>query len=195
MALVALAHRPFRKISPAWYASPVPTPPENPSPVLRFRLFYEYERDCNAKIVAMLGSVPEASRSLPQFARAVGKAAHLVAARHMWLNRLGVCADKPEGWFPPTAFEQLPAAFAGVEQRWAAHLGSLTDRDVLAEVAWTGQDGKRRRYPLIDLLTQVFGHAWYHRGQIAMLVKDLGGTPIDTDYIFWNRPTVVDESV
>jgi uncharacterized damage-inducible protein DinB len=38
----------------------------------------------------------------------------------------------------------------------------------------------------------VFGHAWYHRGQIAMLVKDLGGETVDTDYIFWNRPTVLD---
>jgi uncharacterized damage-inducible protein DinB len=51
---------------------------------------------------------------------------------------------------------------------------------------------KRRRWPLVDLLTQVFGHAWYHRGQIAMLVKDLGGETVDTDYIFWNRPTILD---
>lgn len=166
---------------------------ETPSAVSRFRLFYEYERDCNAKIIRMLESVPEAARSSPPFSRAVGKAAHLVAARHMWLYRLGVCADKPESSFPSTPFERLRAAFAEVERRWTEFLASLTEQKVLADVEYVGFDGKRRRYPLIELLTQVFGHAWYHRGQIAMLVKDLGGEPIDTDYIFWNKPTVLEE--
>ncbi len=157
----------------------------------RFRRWYEYERDCNAKVITMLQSVPAAKRSSPQFTRAVGKAAHLVAARHMWLYRLRVCTDRPDDWFPPTPLEQLPAAVADVERRWVEFLGQLSDERLLADIEWVGQDGKRRRWPLIDLLTQVFGHAWYHRGQIAMLVKDLGGQPIDTDFIFWNRPAIV----
>ncbi len=164
------------------------TPP--PTHLSRFRLLYDYERDCNAKVLAMLRSVPDPRRTDPQFARALGKAAHLIAARHMWLFRLGICADKPSDWFPPTTLEELPAVTADVEQRWVSYLAGLTEEAVLAEVAWTGHDGKRRRWPLIDLLTQVFGHAWYHRGQIATLVKDLGGQPIDADYIFWNRPTL-----
>jgi uncharacterized damage-inducible protein DinB len=159
----------------------------------RFRLWYDYERDCNAKVIKMLESVPGANRSSPQFARAVGKAAHLVAARHMWLYRLGICRDKPDDWFPPTTLEQLPAAIADVERRWVAYLAGLTEDNVLADIEWIGYDSKRRRWPLMDLLTQIFGHAWYHRGQVALLVKDLGGEPVDADYIFWNRPTVIDE--
>lgn len=159
--------------------------------VERFRHWYEYERDCNAKCLVMLRSVPEAARSSPQFARAVGKFAHLVAARHMWLFRLGVANDKPESWFPSTTLEQLPAMVADVERRWTSYLSGLTDADLHKEFEATSDTGKRFRWPIVDLLTQVFGHAWYHRGQIAMLVKDLGGEPVDTDYIFWDRPTVV----
>ena len=59
-------------------------------------------------------------------------------------------------------------------------------------LTYTGGDGKRYRWRLLDLLTQVFGHAWYHRGQIAMLVNDLGGEAVDTDFIFWNRPTLIE---
>jgi uncharacterized damage-inducible protein DinB len=158
----------------------------------RFRTWYDYERDCNAKALTMLQSVPAAARSSPEFARAVGKLAHLLAARHMWLFRLGIAKDRPESWFPPTTIEQLPAAIADIEARWTAYLARLTDDDIAAEFEFTGYDGKRRRWPLVDLLTQVFGHAWYHRGQIAMLVKDLGGETVDTDYIFWNRPTILD---
>lgn len=163
-----------------------------PTHLSRFRLFYDYERDCNAKVIRMLESVPEARRGDPQFGRALGKAAHLVAARHMWLFRLGICADKPQASFPETPLAELAALTAEIERRWVAYLGTLTEEQLMSEVRWIGFDGKRRRWPLIDLLTQIFGHGWYHRGQVAMLVKDLGGEPIDTDYIFWNRPTICD---
>lgn len=176
--------------------APAPHPAESldaaPSYISRFRLWYEYERNSNAKIVQMLESVPADARTSPQFSRAVGKAAHLAAARHMWLHRLGLCADKPDGWFPAATLEQLPALFADIEQRWVAYLAKLDERDVLADVTWIGFDGKRRRYPLLDLLTQIFGHGWYHRGQIATLVKDLGGQPVDADFIFWHQPTVLE---
>ncbi len=171
----------------------VATPAGSPSFAERFRRWYEYEKDCNAKTLQMLRSVPLAARSSAAFERAVGKMAHLVAARHMWLFRLGVVADHPESWFPPTSLEQLPGAIRSIEERWTAYLGKLSDADVPAEFTCTGSDGKRYRWRLIDLLTQVFGHAWYHRGQIAMLVKDLGGQAQDTDYIFWERPTVLGE--
>ena len=160
----------------------------------RFRNWYDYERDSNAKALGMLRSIPPAARASPQFTRAVGKMAHLVAARHRWLHRLGVVTDHPESWFPPTTLEQLPAAVEAIEQRWTAYLAGLTDADLAADFVWTAKDGRRYRWRLLDLLTQVFGHAWYHRGQIAMLVKDLGGEAVDTDYIFWNRPTVMEVS-
>lgn len=159
----------------------------------RFRTWYEYERDCNAKCVQMLRSVPADARQQPQFGRAVGKLAHMVAARQMWLYRLGVAKERPEASFPATPLEQIPAAIESVEGQWTAYLRSLNDAELAADFTYTGLDGKRRRWPLVDLLTQVFGHAWYHRGQIALLVKDLGGQPIDTDYIFWDRPTILDE--
>lgn len=159
----------------------------------RFRNWYEYERDCNAKCLKMLDSVPPDARSSPQFARAVGKMAHMVAARHAWLYRLGGVADLPAGVFPATPLEELPAAVRAIEERWTAYLARLTDAELARDFEYTGRDGRRYRWRLLDLLTQVFGHAWYHRGQIATLVKDLGGEPVDTDYIFWNRPAVIEE--
>jgi uncharacterized damage-inducible protein DinB len=168
------------------------TTPVRLSFIERFRHWYEYEKDCNAKSLRMLNSVPAANRSLPSFTRAVEKMAHLVAARHWWLYRLGVVADHPESWFPPTTLEQLPAALQAIERRWTDYLARLSEADVTSDFTGTGPDGKRYRWPLVDLLTQVFGHAWYHRGQIAMLVKDLGGEAVDTDYIFWDRPTLVE---
>ncbi len=160
----------------------------------RFRTWYAYERDCNAKALTMLGSVPPAARASPQFERAVRKMAHLVAARHMWLFRLGVAPDRPDGWFPSIPFERLPEALGAVEERWMRYLDSLTDEQIASECRLVREDGSTWRWPLVDLLTQLFGHAWYHRGQVALLVKALGGVAVDTDYIFWNPPQPAEDT-
>lgn len=157
----------------------------------RFRTWYDYERDCNAKCIAMLRSVPEANRTQPAFTRALDKMAHLVAARHMWLFRLGIARDKPAGSFPGGTLDEIAARIPHVEQMWVDYLASLTETQLESEFTWQGLDGKWRRWRLVDLLTQVFGHHWYHRGQIAMLVKDAGGEPVNTDFIFWAKPTEI----
>ncbi len=155
----------------------------------RFRTWYAHERHANAQALAMLRSVPEEARASPGFARAVGKMAHLIAARHHWLASLGEVSDRPASWFPATPLEQLPALLAAIEDRWTRYLDGLTDERIEAECTLLAESGSRWRWRLIDLLTQLHGHAWYHRGQIATLVHDLGGKPEDSDYIFWNRPT------
>lgn len=157
-----------------------------------FRWWYEYEKDCNAKTIAMLESVPVESRSNPAFGRAMGKMAHLVIARCMWLHRLGLGEFAFADWFPVWSFDELKSRSASIEERWTAYLASLSDADLAGDFEFAARDGSRRRWNRLDLFTQVFGHAWYHRGQIAMLVKDLGGSVVDTDYIFWHRPTVLD---
>jgi uncharacterized damage-inducible protein DinB len=157
----------------------------------RFRQWYEYERDCNAKSLAMLASVPVDRRASAEFQKAVGRMAHLVAARRRWLHRLGHLPTAPE-LFPTTALADLEAAVADTERAWVAYLGQLDDAQLAREVEWVAGDGHRYRWTVEGVLTQTFGHAWYHRGQIAQLVAALGGKAVDTDYIFWCKLTPLD---
>ncbi|MGE3107281.1 MAG: DinB family protein [Phycisphaerales bacterium] len=166
--------------------------PAAPTFLEQFRRWYEYEKDCNAKTIAMLESVPVSARSDPAFARAMGKMGHLIIARQMWLHRLGHWHAKPTEWFPVLVFDELKSHAKEIEGAWTTYLANLTEADLFKPIEFVGSDGKRRRWRLLDLLTQVFGHAWYHRGQVALLVKDLGGAPVNTDYIFWDQPTVLD---
>lgn len=152
----------------------------------RFRNWYDYERDCNAKTVAMLASVPEASRSNPNYQRAVDKFAHMIAARHGWAYRLGLRPDPSPARFPTgRSLESLQPWLKEIEEAWVKYLATMDDAGLDREFEWTFPDGPRCRWNVRDLLTQTFGHAWYHRGQIATLVADLGGKPIETDYIGW----------
>jgi uncharacterized damage-inducible protein DinB len=153
----------------------------------RFRRWYEYERDCNAKSLEMLASVPVDRRDAPEFQKAVGRMAHLVAARRRWLYRLGHWPESPPLLLQSTLAD-LPKLVADTETAWTAYLARLDDAELSREFEYALDDGRRFRWNVEALLTQVFGHAWYHRGQIAQLVALLGGKAADTDYIFWNKP-------
>jgi len=154
----------------------------------RFRRWYEYERDCNAKTLAMLASVPDERRHAPEYQKAVDRMAHMVAARQRWLNRLGHWAELPEVFPQGTKLSDLPPRIAATEEAWVRYLCGLDDSELAREFEYSTSDGKRYRWNVEGVLTQTFGHAWYHRGQIAQLVAALGGKAVDTDYVFWSRP-------
>ncbi len=151
----------------------------------RFRRWYEYERDCNAKTLQMLASVPEERRSAAEFQKAVDRMAHLVAARQRWLNRISRLSEAPPFFPKATKLSDLPKMVADTEAAWVAYLERLDDAELSRVLEWQASDGHRYRWDIEGILTQVFGHAWYHRGQIAQLVAGLGGKAVDTDYIFW----------
>src|SRR5262245_20888914 len=91
----------------------------------RFRRWYEYERDCNAKSLEMLASVPVERRADAQFQKAVDRMAHLVMARRRWLHRLGHFAESP-GLFPQGhKLDDLPRLVAESETAWVAYLAEL----------------------------------------------------------------------
>src|SRR6266700_4036680 len=133
----------------------------------------------------MLASVPAERRDAAEFQKAVDRMAHLVAARRRWLHRLGHLPEAP-GLFPQkTVLADLATQVADTEAAWVAYLSRLDDTELVREFEWEVADGRRFRWDVEGVLTQVFGHAWYHRGQIAQLVAGLGGKAVDTDYILW----------
>ena len=155
----------------------------------RFRRWFVYERDAHAKVFASLGTVPADRRGGPEYRKAVSLMAHVVAARQVWLHRLGVgpaptrpLFDEEDAALPDVAAE-WEAAAAG----WEAYLGGVTDADLAKEFEYRSFDGGRFRNAVEDVLAQLFGHSSYHRGQVAVLVRAAGGTPAVTDLIYWCR--------
>ena len=65
-----------------------------------------------------------------------------------------------------------------------------TDEEIRKTFDYTSIDHTPFRNTVEDILTQLFGHSWYHRGQIAMLVRASGGQPAITDLIYWSREPI-----
>lgn len=157
-----------------------------------YRRWFEYEQDSHAKVLESLQAVSDQIRSNPQFQKAVDLLAHLIAARNMWLYRLGH-GTKPAELFPgETALADLPGLLDEMQHAWASYLKGLTDNELARWFEYQSYDGPRFRNRVNDVLTQLFGHSLYHRGQIALILRSIGAEPAPTDFIYWTREPLPD---
>ena len=153
---------------------------------LRFRRLFEHDDEANAKAISSIRSCREG----PERTRAIGIMAHTLVARKEWLRRLGGPAGGgPLADFFPKDFtvDGLERLLAEVRGTWQEYLSHLTDAKIRQVLEYTSSEGKRWSTHVEEALTQVSLHGAYHRGQIAMLVKQGGGEPAATDFIITAR--------
>ncbi|HSE30590.1 MAG TPA: DinB family protein [Pyrinomonadaceae bacterium] len=155
-----------------------------------YRRWFTYERDVHRLTLDSVTRLDDTQKSSASFQKAVELLAHVIAARRMWLFRFGVTSEKVELFPRGVAIETLPALIEQMESDWNQYLATLTDEDLEQVFEYTSYEGKRFRNSIGDILTQLFGHSWYHRGQIAALVRQMGGEPAVTDFVFWAREPV-----
>lgn len=137
----------------------------------------------DALVLASLRAMPAGTAG---HARAVRLYAHLAAAEHVWLARLvGEPARYPV-W--PDLDLDAAAALAAESTAGLARLAaSLSPAGAAREVEYRTSAGQPFRGRVDDLLLHVALHGSHHRGQIALLARDGGGTPASTDYVTWTR--------
>src|SRR5579871_1872951 len=88
-----------------------------------YRALYEYEKDCNAKMLTMLESVPEAHHSDARFQRAVSLAYHMAAGRENWLDWMDGEGRNQVAWNDERCeLASLRPRFAALERQWTDYL-------------------------------------------------------------------------
>ncbi len=167
-----------------------------PTLVEQYRRWFEYEKDSHRQVLASLESVPEEGRGSEPFQKAQSLMGHIIAARRMWLHRFEPSSfERPAELFPTSATrESLEAGLATMERDWSAYFGRLNEHELARAFDYVTSEGTNFRSVVVDVLTQVYGHSLYHRGQIASLVRAAGGEPARTDFIFWTRESIAPPS-
>ncbi len=163
------------------------------SSVDRYRRWFEYEKDSHAKVLESLERLPAEARDKPEYRKAVELVSHLAAARRLWMYRLGVVEKGPSSLFgeSPT-LEQAAAQLREVHELWDGYFRKLDKQELDREFEYQSLEGAHYRNRVEDIVSQLFGHSLYHRGQIALLVRSMGGEPAETDLIFWTREEIED---
>ena len=149
------------------------------------RAWFKHECESAEEMIRWLDSMPESSRKDPRYGQALLLVGHLFACRDNWLDRIKTGAANQIEWWPESQKrEELPVRLDKVKDEWGVYLDSLDEETLDVDFDYAFRDAGKR-WNILGQLMQLVGHSYYHRGQIALLVDQLGGTTTDTDYFYW----------
>lgn len=63
----------------------------------------------------------------------------------------------------------------------------LVERELTEIINYQNSKGNQFENSIQEIFFHFINHSTYHRGQIAMLMKEAGLEPLNTDYIFYKR--------
>lgn len=143
---------------------------------------FDHLQWADAEAVRAITSLPEGSA---ERAHAMRLYAHLGAAAHVWLARLESREPTHAIWPELSLPEAIRLVAESTDRLRDIALGD--DAAFATIVDYRNSAGQPFRNSVADILTHVALHGVHHRGQIALLARQGGGTPVYTDYILFAR--------
>jgi uncharacterized damage-inducible protein DinB len=129
----------------------------------------------------------EALRSLREPpSQALDLLAHMLAAEHVWLRRVQQRTPAYDIW-PRLSLEECERLSRANHLGFKELLGAKDDAALSDAVTYSNSSGRTFDTSLRDILLHITHHGMYHRGQVALLVRAAGGTPLATDFIAFVR--------
>ncbi len=128
----------------------------------------------------------QAIREAGDPARARDLISHILGAELTWLARIEGRKSEVPVW-PQLSLYQCGIHAGKVREAYDRLLATLDDDGLDREVSYVNSAGNSFTSTVGDILLHVALHGAYHRGQIAILVRDGGAVPAPTDYVHFVR--------
>lgn len=110
---------------------------------------------------------------------------HIVAAQFLWLHRIkGLPPPDVKLWGTYT-LEQLLDMAEDAGKKWLDFVESADNFD--RELTYTNYVNEPYTNNVEMIMIHLVNHSSYHRAQIAMLLRQKGFEPINTDFITYDR--------
>jgi uncharacterized damage-inducible protein DinB len=145
-----------------------------------FEQLWRYSNWANDRVLA---AFDQNGGQMP--ASALRLLSHIANAQSTWVSRLaGV--KPPVGIWDEHDLARCKQLLEETSQGLRIALARYGD-NLDVSVAYTSSRGQSFENTVFDILAQVFNHATYHRAQIAMIMRQHGLEPVNTDYIIFAR--------
>jgi uncharacterized damage-inducible protein DinB len=112
--------------------------------------------------------------------------AHVLGAEHVWLARLEGREASVAVW-PQLSVDECERISRELRDAYAAFLSRQDEESLATPVHYRNSAGAAFDSRVDDILTHVALHGSYHRGQVALALRQDGSVPEPTDYIAFAR--------
>lgn len=110
---------------------------------------------------------------------------HVMAAQLLWLHRiLGLPAPDVELW-KKYSLERLQQLSEEGSSRWLQFIEDHDDFN--RQLRYHNYVGHSFENNIEHIMIHTVNHATYHRGQVALLMRERGYEPVNTDFITYDR--------
>jgi len=144
-----------------------------------------YDGWANLEMIASL----RAARKFPE--RPLKLIAHIIAAEHLWRARM-LQAAAPLAVWPKLGLEECDQQARQLPGLWREFLSTKSANSLESLVAYKNSKGEAFQSTVRDILTHVFVHSAYNRGQIASDMRQAGHVPAYTDFIHGVRQGLIE---
>lgn len=151
---------------------------------------YEYNEWATNRLFEASAAVPEGELTANRGASSgaiLMAFAHLAAAETNWLGRWTTGRNTT----PTQELQKMPnmetvrAAFHASHTGLREFVAALTEERLEVDLKTRDSSGHEISRPLWQMMAHVANHGTYHRGEIAAMLTDLGHSPGDIDFLFW----------
>lgn len=110
---------------------------------------------------------------------------HVVAAQFLWLHRIKALPPPDVKLWGQYSISQLATMAAEAGKQWLEFVEKTDNFN--RELTYTNYVGEPYVNNVEMIMIHLVNHSSYHRGQIAMLLRQKGFEPINTDFITYDR--------
>lgn len=144
-----------------------------------FLKLYQYNAWANARVLSCL------QRQNVSDEKICSLMGHIVAAQFLWLHRIkGLPPPDVKLWGNYT-LTQLKTMAEEAGRKWLDFVESQDDFN--RELSYTNYVGEPYTNNVEMIMIHLVNHSSYHRAQIALLLRQKGLEPINTDFITYDR--------
>jgi uncharacterized damage-inducible protein DinB len=144
-----------------------------------FLKLYQYNAWSNARVLKCLEQQDVSDEKI------LTLMGHIVAAQFLWLHRIkGLPAPAVKLW-GNYSLAQLKVMADDAGKKWLSYVESEESFD--RELSYTNYVGDPYTNNVETIMIHLVNHSSYHRAQIAMLLRQKGYEPINTDFITYDR--------
>jgi uncharacterized damage-inducible protein DinB len=151
---------------------------------------YDYNYWANAKLFAALAQLTPEQFTQPvagSYGSIRNALVHVMSAEWGWLDRCG--GPERGAKLNPDDFPTMASVvdtWRRIEGYVRGFLPTLKDEDLARDIEFTLGGSEKRTLSMGDLLQHSVIHAVHHRGQVAMLLRELGYVPGNFDLLIYS---------